>query len=424
MSALITTFLLSAHPAHAHADDLLEGIDVLIASPALAAEMSFGLLWADDGAQFSWLCHEAITTDDALITPRYAISGDGTLLAAVPALDQARETDQPVYRSVDGCDWDPVAGLDAETIPVLIADPHNPAGLLAATANTDTPNDLFRSSDDGLTWESLGINVEGRLFSSADVGPEGTYWATAANEEGTEAWVYHSTDHGKTWQENAIAIPQSEYPYSLDLIATSAEDPMTAWMVRGPFGDDVVLKTSDGGTSTVEVFSDGVDIIDGASDEDGGVWLAAAGLAFYYAEDGATFAYVENAPVGLGVASAADATYIAARAALLRVAIVETTDQGQSFTDLLPLSEILPPPTCPADSHSAQFCDPLWEELSGRLSTSNEDTGSSSQENNDTGTAPNPTENNKGCRSGTTQAIPVLLLLGLGWRRAHTKDFS
>ena len=45
MSALITTFLLSAHPAHAHADDLLEGIDVLIASPALAAEMSFGLLW-------------------------------------------------------------------------------------------------------------------------------------------------------------------------------------------------------------------------------------------------------------------------------------------------------------------------------------------------------------------------------------------
>jgi len=90
--------------AHGHAGATLESIDVIDSNEALGIEANFGLLWATDRKNFTWLCHEAITAPKAIITPNYTYNTDDVFLVAVPALQQVREKNEPVYRSTDGCD--------------------------------------------------------------------------------------------------------------------------------------------------------------------------------------------------------------------------------------------------------------------------------------------------------------------------------
>ncbi len=88
---MLLPFLLTG-TVWAHADGLLIGIDPIVQeSGPRGVESTFGLLWADDGSTYSWLCHEVLTTDDAMVVPRYATSEDSVILAIVPDVAQSRD---------------------------------------------------------------------------------------------------------------------------------------------------------------------------------------------------------------------------------------------------------------------------------------------------------------------------------------------
>ena len=242
----------------------------------------------------------------------------------------------------------------------------------------------------------------------------GTAWATAVWYDTAEGYLLRSADAGQTWTEHAVPIPDLDDHIDVDIIAISSSDPLTAWVVVGPFGGDILLHTTDGGESFEPVFSTKGDIISGAEDAEGGIWIAVSGQTYFRAEDGQTFEPLLDAPVGLSVSARDEDIWMATNATYTGTIAELANTTGTDFTPMFHLSLLNPSPTCAADSHSTLRCDPLWGELQKRLPIiPNTDSGEpDSGEPADTGA---PTEPTCGCRG---EGAGVLLLLPLlGWRR-------
>ena len=420
---MLTTILLSL-PAPAHVGGLLQGVEVQHTS-GVTIETSFGVLRAADGENYAWLCHEAITTAEALITPRYAVSGDGVLLGVVPVPEQARDKGLALYRTLDGCDWSTPTGADGLTITDAAFDPSDADRALLITADLadGADNYILTSSDAGQSFSPVLTAAE-RLFRTVEISPGGTVWVSAVWYDRDEGYLYRSDD-GEGFTEHAVPIPDSELPVDVDVIAVSPDDPMTAWVVVGGYGDDTLQHTTDGGKSFVEVFSTAGDIISGTTDSDGAVWIVVSGQLLYRSVDGVSFTEVTSAPTGLAISAAAVGVWMATDAIVGGGAIAQrSTDGGASFDLAMHLSTLSPPPTCAAESHSAVLCDPLWEALKIRLplpltegdsGDTDTDTGSTDQP--DTGTL----ETSEDCGCGDSEGAAVVLLgiglLGLRRRR-------
>ena len=412
--------LLLLSVAHAHVDGLLQGVDVLL-DGGVGIETSFGLLWSRDGSDYSWLCHEAITAKGAVITPRYAQSTDGILLGVVPVLEQTREAGLALYRSADGCDWDAPPGLDGLVLSDVVFDPSDPEHALLITADltAGADNHILRSTDAGQSFSAVLTAAE-RLFRTVAVSPAGAVWASAVWYDSGAGYLYRSTD-GETFTEVAVPMPGSHLPVDVDVIAVSPDDPLTAWVVVGPYGSDVLLRTTDGGESFQEVFAVDGDIISGAAVAGGGVWLSVSGQTLYWSADGGSFALVEDGPVTLGLTSAGGETWLATDAIIGGGTIAHRVTDGVDIVAAMHLSTLGPPPTCPAESHSALLCDPLWESLEVRLplppsgdSGELEDDSDGDSGSVDTGV---PEAASCGCGSGADSAAALLLVGLLGWRR-------
>jgi len=418
MVPLLATLLLSS--AWAHSDGLLLGIDlILLESEGIAVESNFGLLWAPNGADYTWLCHEAITSEDAVITPRYAYSEEGVLLGLVPAVSQARDAGVALYRTTDGCEWSQVSDLEGHEITDVVFDPSDPQHALVITVDQsrhETINGIFRSSDGGLTFSSV-LEREEQLFRSVEITEEGQSWATSVRHDTNEGWLYTSPD-GQAWTEHEVPVPETEgVQFDVTLLTASATDAMTAWVVVGPFGDDVLLRTTDGGQTFEEIFAVAGDILDGAVDQDGGLWLAVSGRELYYAADGERFVLMDEAEPGMGVQWGQSAVWMAVDASRTGHIAQRSADRGSSIDPVIHLSG-LSLHDCPAETDAALYCDPLWEELESRLPPVGVDTGEPSVE--DTGVSSVPDQGVKlrtcGC-GGKGSAALVLPLALLGVRR-------
>ncbi|MFY0686785.1 MAG: hypothetical protein JXQ90_06450 [Cyclobacteriaceae bacterium] len=116
---------------------------------------------------------------------------------------------------------------------------------------------IFRSLDNGATWNPSNTGMESFYPSKSDVGYDphcikqslsnpDVFW------QQNHCGVYRSTDRGKTWSD--VSPPESKYGFALGL---SANDPLEAWIIpaesddlRIPSGGILtVLHTTDGGVS-------------------------------------------------------------------------------------------------------------------------------------------------------------------------------
>ncbi len=411
---MITALLLSL-PASAHVDGLLQGVDVLLAA-GVGIETSFGLLRAADGEDFSWLCHEAITAEGAVITPRYTISTDGVILGVVPVPEQSRDKGLALYRTTDGCDWSTPAGTDGLVLTDAAFDPADPtaAWLISADLTDGAENHILRSDDAGQSFASV-LSASERLFRTVEASPSGAVWASAVWYDRDEGYLYRSAD-GETFTEHPVPVTAGDEPVDVDIIAVSPDDDGTAWVVVGPYGSDVLLRTTDGGESFQEVFSVEGDIISGTAEPGGAVWIVVSGRSLYRAADGETFTLLDDAPTSLSVSAAEGVAWLATDAINGAGYIAQTsTDDGASFLPTVHLSTLSPPPTCAPDSHSALRCDPLWESLEARLPLPlTPDTGTPDTGTPDTGGV---VEDDCGCGGGGGAAALLVGLLGLRRRR-------
>jgi len=404
-----------------HANATIESIDVVksLRGEQVGIETTVGYLRSADMEQFEWICHETITQPDAVITPRYTENTAGVVLAAVGDLNQARSPDQSVYKTTDGCSGAVSDSLTGQLVADVKLSPTDDSLGVLTTENDGDLNGIFVTNDAGDEWSPAEIVSDDRLFRSVRFsrGEAGSVWVTAIRHETMQAWAYRSIDDGLTWTEHEVPVPDGSDPFTyLDVLEVDADDPDTAWFVMGPYLSDRLLKTTDGGSTFTEVYAIDRDIIDGAQDADGGLWLVLSGNTIVYAADGTTFSEVDTAPMSLGVETDADTVMLASRVYTAGGPLA-VSDGGPSFEVIDVFSTLEPALHCGSETDYAEYCSPLWEDLDSRLSS----TADGSSDSGDSGDDEPPDSTQSGCcRSEAKRSsvgLLVIMVLALGRRR-------
>ena len=361
----VLALLLSAPPALGHAGAPVDAIDVQrdrIAPVGMAVEASVGLMWTEeDSGEWRWICHEAVTTADAVMTPRYAMAGR-TWLVYVRDLAQARDSEVAVYRSNDGCDWEGVSGLDGQEIEDLVLAPD---GLVAwaVSSNDGAANGVFRSVDGGASFAATGFAEHSGQFTGLRLaeGEAGVVWASSVSDDGG-LWLHRSADDGETWDSRAVSAPSSAEEPALTVVGAHPDEPDVAWVRIDTTSEDWLLHTTDGGETFSEVLAPDGQIVDVEVAEDGAVWVALNGQAWLLAEDGQSFELVSTAPPGLGARVTGDQVWLATRYEMLlsSLALGSASAPEDGFDQVFSFLEVAGTLDCPEESHVAEICEPLW----------------------------------------------------------------
>lgn len=378
--------------ASPHAGAPLESIDVHVpAGEAVAIESSIGWLWAPDGEGFEWLCHEAITAPNVVRVPDYTVSDAGVMLGRVQDPSDGREPGEGLYRSEDGCDWQPAEGLSGRTLAAHALHPSDPSLAYVVTADV-SENDLLRSEDGGASFSETALADVEATFTSVVVGPDGRVWAAAMDAEG-QALVFTSVDGEHAWSRHAV-----EGEGSLRLLAAEVG---AAWAGQGGVTAQRLLRLTEGGAQVEVRLDEDQAITDLALEEGGAVWVAAAGVGYLRAAPGGDFEPVEALP-GLGLDIGRGQVWLATRFELTNIALAVGNPQA-GFTPVFTLYDLTGSPArCGPETHVGAVCPGDWAALEPRLVDPRDSGGPSSGDDSaatvDTGgsTADKPC----GCASG------------------------
>ena len=395
--------LLSA-PVHAHAGAEITAIDW---SPA-GVEASFGLLLPGaDG--LDWVCHEAVTTPESLLTPGYTASPAGVWLATVPNRAQAREEETTLYRSEDGCAWDPVAGI-ADYIVSAVAWVDEDVAL-GVTADLDgTQNGVLRSVDGGLSWTQVQV-WEGERLSVSVVTSGSHVWAASfVVDAPNQAQVHHSSDAGLSWTrvdlELSALAPESG-SLSVKVLAADAEQ---AWVGVAVSGGHQLFRVSEETQGFVHE-EDG-SLIDGGVDSQGGVWIVEGTRDLLYAPDGVNFSAIEGGIPAIGLELDGDLAMLSGSAVLTENLVFSFTPAGELEVVYGP-GDVAGALDCPEGTEGHEICEPLW----AQVLLPAPDTGSGPSESGEVDTGPeteDPEPSGCSCSSLTlTAGGSWSLLLGL-----------
>ena len=401
---ILLVFSLLPHPAWGHAGDILDSLDVELPetdTESVLLESSIGALWAEDGKDYQWLCHEAVTLPDTLLTPRYVVSSNATLLAALSSAGAGRERDIPMYRSTDRCAWDPVSGLDSYAVLDVVYHPERSTTVYAVANQPDgiSSNGVFQSNDDGRTWSATTLQATDRTFRSVLVTKE-HLWSTAVNFSTQQGWIYRSDDGGLTWDEFPLNLSGYASPPDVKL-GTLHNDVL--WFIVTQTLDDQLWSFD--GTQSTQMAQAETKIMN-ATSIDSGVYVALwnEGIARW---TGSELELLPDTPKSYAVRSRDNRLYAATRPLFTNYGLM-TSNEGDPFQPGWAYDALLPPPECPADSDSHTACNPLWETLAARLAPP-VDTG----EETDTGDTPPE----KSC--GDNKAWLVFFLPLAFFRRLH-----
>lgn len=368
-------FITCPFVAHANGTAFPDTLNVAIHPGRMASvglEANFGLLEAEDGENFTWTCHETVLDASSSLTPAYFI-GQDVHLVSTRSLGVAIQPTFSVFRSTDGCNWDPPASLENVNVRDIAFDPSNPAHVLAATfTGGDTTNGIWASSDGGATWAKTSLDVPERYFRSvrfSKADPQRIYASATWFEPSPQAWLYVTTNGGAAWSEIPwVFTVTSTLQMNVDIVATSASDPLEAF-ARTNGGTDYLLRTTNGGTAWHEVHKAVGDDIRGVTYEagTGAVWAVSPFAGSWRSTNGIDFTEIVGAPAVRGISADERGIFVVANNFADPFALGHSTDGGQTFSKLFRFNELQGPRPCPAGSDVAEHCEPLWPALSQLL---------------------------------------------------------
>jgi photosystem II stability/assembly factor-like uncharacterized protein len=248
----------------ARANGRFPGADQLVVDPSepnhLLVRTTFGFIETRDGGRsWQWICEEAVgrigTAD-----PPIAITGDGTLIVAVPFEGVAISHD-------GGCSWTrapaPLAGQLAVDVTL---EPDDPASLLVLTSTNDPNADpdagfefitrVVETKDNGRTWTELGSPLPRDFIAATiEVAPSDRQRLYLGGVAGNppSAVVETSTDRGQTWTRSTV--PSAIALASAYISAVDPRSPDRLWVrlhgALDPFGmaPTTLLTSADRGAS-------------------------------------------------------------------------------------------------------------------------------------------------------------------------------
>ncbi len=345
---------------------------------------TFGLLVShDDGCSFHWVCERAIGYGGEF-DPKYAIATDGTVFATTfTGLRISRD---------GGCSWVTATADAPAGDPGRIADiwidalDISPTGdVWVATAESARANNVYRSTDNGLTFEPRNMSSATIWWKSIKVArskPERVYVSgyqvAGALADGGQspptAHLLRSDDSGDTWTELELFGTRRDPPTmrfgSTPITLIAAIDPkqpdtllLTSLGANGT--GDRLYRSSDAGYSFEEVLSTTTPIKDVVFTADGAVMVASVTGSFRSTDNGKTFAPLAGSPqlACLGQRSDGQLFGCGANWEPDYKAVAVGSPTGTDWAKQFRFVELAGPLACPAGTPSHELCDPSWPAL-------------------------------------------------------------
>lgn len=132
-----------------------------------------------------------------------------------------------IYKSTDaGKTWTHLGLRDAQQIPTIVVDPHDPDRVLAAVLGhpygPSKERGIFRSVDGGKTWSKILYKDENTGGSDIEMDPSNPDilyasmwemrlgpWEDGNEFQGTGGGLFKSTDGGDTWRQLTSGLPKN-----------------------------------------------------------------------------------------------------------------------------------------------------------------------------------------------------------------------
>lgn len=347
---------------------------------SLYVRTSFGLLIShDDGCSFRWVCEKAIGYGGEF-DPKYAIATDGTIFATTfTGLRVSRD---------NGCTWTTATSEKPPGDPGNISEiwidaiDISPSGTVwVATAESAKPNDVYRSTDNGVTFTAMGLSspvVWWKSIKVAKSDPMRIYVTGYQVAPTAQVTVKRSDNGGASW--TPLPLPANVLFGGTPIVHITAVDPgnpdhfyLTS-LDANPPGGDKVYRTTDGGTTFTEVAVTTDRVRDIVVRSNGSALIAtASGGTFESAGPQSAFSRLgmtrPNAPdlkpPQLGcIAQKADGTLIGCGANWAPDYLaVGRASQPLAWQKLFRFVELAGPVECAAGTTEETLCAPLWPAL-------------------------------------------------------------
>ena len=379
---------------------------------------TFGLLIShDDGCSFRWVCEQAVDYGGEF-DPKYAIAADGTIFATTfRGLRVSRD---------GGCTWStaPVGSGELWVDAIDIA----PNGdIWVATAESAAPNNIYRSTDNGMTFTPRGMSSPTVWWKSVKVAPSDSdiiYIAGNQVMPTPTARLFKMEKGGTQWIEHPLFGEQRDPPTmkfgSMPTVIISAIDPkdpntvfLTSIEANPPKGDRL-YRSTDGGVTFTQVFMSNDKIRDVFFAADGNVYLATVGSGTHRSTNrGATFVPVESTPqlACLGQRGADNALVgCGANWEPDFKAVARSADSAQ-WQKVFRFVDLAGPLACPAGSQVADMCESRWPALKEMFGSTGPGVCPAVPD----GPPKKPPSHSGSCNAGGSSSSFPLVLLVLAW---------
>ncbi len=344
---------------------------------------SFGLLVSvDDGANFNWVCEEAACPSDDpsfngcdTFDPVYAIGADGTIFnTTIFGLHVSRD---------DACTFDPVQGPLAGRFTGDVQMGSDGA-VWALTADGTMPNDVYRSTDNGMSWDTLNNTITPGWWESLRVSesdPNVAYLSgfVPAQPDGgggltdPQIVLYRTANAGQTW--DPLPTTSWEAGDRLLLEVVSPTDPNLVFARVRDFETGTIWRSADGGQTWASVLtlsnttvfpSDPAAKVRIVARADGQTYLAGSPVGGLRVSTDAGLTWNETAvqPMTWCIGERGDGTLFACSENFdpdqtldpsVRFALGRSTD-GNSWTKVFRFVDLREPRTCGPDTANDQVC--------------------------------------------------------------------
>lgn len=346
---------------------------------ALYVRSTFGLLVShDDGCSFRWVCEKAIGYGGEF-DPKYAVAADGTIFATTfTGLRVSRD---------GGCTWATATAELPVGTPGRIADlwidalDLGPDGTLwVATAESAGTNNVYRSTDNGVTFTPGGLPSATIWWKSIEVArsqPQRIYVTGYQVAQEARAHLYRSDDGGGGWTEQPL--PADLVFGAPPLVLVAAVDPadpdhllLTSVGANPPSGDRL-YRSTDGGGSFVEVLATTDAVRDVVFRKDGSVLVATLAGGTFEARGAQPFTRLgatspnspDVQPPRLGCIAERPGGELIGCGANWQpdfMAVGRATDP-LAWQKLFRFVELAGPLACPAGTTTQELCAPMWPAL-------------------------------------------------------------
>lgn len=341
------------------------------APDSIYVRSTFGLLVSrDQGCTFKWICEQNIGYGGTF-DPKYRVTTDGTIFATTfSGLRVSRD---------GGCSFNTATAELPAGDPNRIADiwidalDVGPTGAVwVATAETGKANDVYRSTDNAVTFTPRGLSSPTIWWKSLRVAPSDSrrIYVTGYEVGATpKAHLRRSEDDGENWIPSNLSTMTFNATPIVMVVAVDRQNPQVLFVSSigsNPPDGDRLYRSTDGGVTFAEVLATTQPIADVVIRDAMTTYVVAGkGGAFRSTDGGATFQPLLGAPelACLDVTPTGELVGCAANWDPDFKAVARSVD-GTTWEKVWRFVELDGPLECPAGTPGRDVCgDQMWPAL-------------------------------------------------------------